>query len=156
MLSEDKWYQYGTPNSKIKGIIIHNTNNVSMSAKQLEEWLQEEETINGGCHYLVDHKGIRQVMPDDWSVFNVGNGYAFGNLDCIAIEICTNLDDELYQKGEEKAIKLIKKLMRKYKLKATDVYWHRDFQPHINCPAQMISKYKNKSNFIKLLERKKR
>lgn len=154
MLTENKWYQYGTPNSKIKGIVIHNTNNHSMSAKQLEKWLQNDEKTNAGCHYLVDHKNVIQVMPDDWSVFNVGNGYTFGNLDCIAIEICSNPSEELYLQGEQKAIKLIKKLMKKYHLTKDDIFFHRDFQPNINCPAQIIKRYKNKKEFLSLLERK--
>ena len=154
MLTENKWLQYGTPNSKIKGIVIHNTNNHSMSAKQLEEWLQNDEKTNAGCHYLVDYKDVIQIMPDDWSVFNVGNGYTFGNLDCIAIEICSNPSEELYLQGEQKAIKLIKKLMKKYHITKDDIFFHRDFQPNINCPAQIIKRYKNKKEFLSLLERK--
>lgn len=154
MLTENKWYQYGTPNSKIKGIVLHNTNNHSMSAKQLEEWLQNDEKTNAGCHYLVDYKDVIQIMPDDWSVFNVGNGYSFGNQDCIAIEICSNPSEKLYLQGEQKAIKLIKKLMKKYHLTKDDIFFHRDFQPNINCPAQIIKRYKTKQEFLSLLERK--
>lgn len=154
MLSESKWKQYGVQGSKIKGIVIHNTNNQYMNAKQLENWLENECETSSGCHYLVDNKSIIQVMPDDWSVFNVGNGMQFGNLDCIAIEICSNPNNQIYLEGEQKAIKLIKKLMKKYHLTKDDIFFHRDFQPNINCPAQIIKRYKNKKAFIRLLERK--
>lgn len=152
MLTEDKLYQYGTPNSKIKGIVIHNTNNHYMSARQLEKWLENECKGSGGCHYLVDHKDVRQVMPDDWSVFNTGKGMSFGNLDCIAIEICSNTSEELYEKGEQKAIKLIKKLMKKYHLSKDDIYFHRDFDSTVNCPAQILKRYKSKSAFLQKLK----
>ena len=152
MLSKTKWEQYGLPNSKIKGIVIHNTNNQYMSAKELENWLENENKGSNGCHYLVDHKEVRQTLPDDWSCFNVGNGLSFGNLDCIAIEICSNPNNKLYLQGEQRAIKLIKKLMKKYNLTTDDIYFHRDFQPNINCPAQILKRYKSKKVFISLLK----
>ena len=152
MLSESKLKQYGLPNSKIKGIVIHNTNNQFMSARQLKNWLENECKSSTGCHYLVDHKETIQVLPDDWSCFNVGNGLQFGNLDCIAIEICSNQNTKLYLEGELRAIKLIKKIMKKYHLNKDDIFFHRDFQPNINCPAQIIKRYGNKRNFLQRME----
>ena len=148
MISEDKWKQYGLPDSKIKGIIIHNTNNQYMSAEQLEKWLENDNQGNNGCHFLIDHKEVRQVMPIEWSVFNVGNGMAFGNLDCVAIEVCSNPNNKLYLQGEQRAIKLIRELMKEYNLTTKDIYFHRDFQPNVNCPAQILSRYGKKKNFI--------
>lgn len=151
MLPKKKWMQYGLPNAQIKGICIHNTNNQNWSAKRLEEWLKNENRGSNGCHYLVDHSSVRQVMPLDWSVWNTGMGYDFGNLHCIAIEICSNPDNDLYMKGQQKAIKLIKELMEQYSLKISDIYFHRDFQPSANCPAQILKLYGSKQNFLKEL-----
>lgn len=151
MLSENKWKQYGLPNSKIKGIVIHNTNNQFMSASELKDWLENECRYNSGCHYLVDYKDIIQVLPDDWSCYNVGNGMSFGNTDCISIEICSNPNNKLYLEGEQKAIKLIKKLMKKYHLTKDDIYFHREFQRNINCPAQILKIYGSKANFLSLI-----
>lgn len=147
MLPKSKWKQYGVPGSKVKGIIIHNTNNPGASAKQLEEYLKTSKG-SAGCHFIVDHEEVRKVMPINWSVFNVGNGMAFGNLDCIAIEICSNPSNRLYEKGERKAIELIRELMSKYKLAKADIYLHRDFQPNVNCPAQIIKRYGTKARFL--------
>lgn len=151
MISEAKWRQYGVPGSKIKGIVIHNTNNQQKSAKWLANWLENGNQGSNGCHFLIDHEEIIQVMPLEWSVFSVGNGMSFGNLDCIAIEICSNPCTKLYLQGQEKALVLIKDLMRKYQLKKSDVFFHRDFQPNINCPAQILNLYRNKSEFLNLL-----
>lgn len=132
----------------VKGIVIHNTNNQLMSAEQLEQWMENGLT-SSGCHYLVDHKEVRQVMPLDWSVWNTGMGMDFGNLNCIAIEIVSNPNNSLYMKGQERAIELIKELMERYSLTKENIYFHRDFQPNINCPAQIIKLYKTKQNFLK-------
>lgn len=153
MLSKKKWRQYGLPNSKIKGIVVHNTNNQSMSAKEIEDWLENENRKSNGCHFLVDHTEVRKVMPISWSVFNTGMGMGFGNLDCIVIEICSNPSNRLYLQGQAKAIELIRELMKKYNLTKNDIYFHRDFNPTINCPAQILKLYKTKSRFLSLLER---
>lgn len=153
MLSKSKWKQYGQPNSKIKGIVIHNTNNQQMSAEQLENWLENDNKRSNGCHFLIDYKEVRQVMPIDWSVWNTGMGMSFGNLDCISIEICSHPNNKLYLAGQERAINLIKELMKKYNLTKDDIYFHNDFQPHINCPAQIIKIYGKKSAFLRLIER---
>lgn len=152
MISESKWKQYGLPNAKIKGIVIHNTNNQGWSAERLEQWLEAENKTSASCHFLVDHKEIRQVMPLDWSVWNTGMGMDFGNLHCIAIEICSNPNNTLYLKGQQRAIELIKDLMKKFNLTKDDIYFHRDFQPNVNCPAQIIKLYGNKQNFLRLIK----
>ena len=148
MLPESKWKQYGLPGATIKGIVIHNTNNQNKSAEALETWLMEN-TTSQGCHYLVDKKEVRQVMPLDWSVFNTGMGLDFGNLHCISIEIVSHAAEKDCRKAEQRALKLIRKLMKEYSLTEDDIYFHRDFQPNVNCPAQIIRRYGNKQNFLK-------
>ena len=152
MISESKWKQYGLPDATIKGIVIHNTNNQLWSAERLEKWLEEENRTSASCHFLVDHKEVRQVMPTTWSVWNTGSGMDFGNLHCIAIEICSNPSEELYLQGQDRAIELIKQLMEEFDLKEGDIYFHRDFQPNINCPAQILHLYGTKQNFLQLLK----
>ena len=152
MLPESKWRQFGLPNADIKGIVIHNTNNQYMSAEELEKWMAEECRTSQGTHFFVDHKEVRQVMPLDWSVFSTGMGMDFGNTKCIAIEICSNPNSSLYLQGQERAIQLIKELMEQFNLTESDIYFHRDFQPNINCPAQIIFLYGNKQNFLRLLK----
>lgn len=151
MISESKWMQYGLPNAEIKGIVIHNTNNQKASAVDLEKWMEQGVTSQG-CHFLVDHKEVRQVMPLDWSVWNTGMGYDFGNLHCIAVEICSNPSNSLYLQGQFKAIDLIENLMHDFNLTTKDLYFHRDFNPNVNCPSQILKLYGNKNNFLKLLK----
>ena len=148
MLPESKWKQYGLPGATIKGIVIHNTNNQNKSAEALETWLIENRTSQG-CHYLIDKKEVRQVMPLDWSVFNTGMGLDFGNLHCISIEIVSHVAEKDCRKAEQRALKLIRKLMKQFSLTEDDIYFHRDFQPNVNCPAQIIRRYGNKQNFLK-------
>lgn len=152
MISESKWKQYGLPNADIKGIVIHNTNNQTWSAERLEKWMAEECVSSQGTHFLVDHKEVRQVMPLDWSVWNTGGGMDFGNTKCIAIEICSNPNNTLYLQGQERAIELIRDLMKQFNLTKDDIYFHRDFQPNVNCPAQILKLYRTKSNFLQLLK----
>lgn len=150
MLTESKWKQYGLPNATIQGIVIHNTNNQFKSAEQLEEWLSKNN-YSSGCHFLIDHKEVRQIMPTDWSVWNTGDGFSFGNLHCIAVEICSNPNTELYLQGQARAVELIKELMTEFSLTEKDIYFHRDFQPNINCPAQILKLYGSKAKFLELL-----
>ena len=152
MISESKWKQYGLPDAEIKGIVIHNTNNQLWSAERLEKWLEEENKTSASCHFLVDHKEVRQVMPTTWSVWNTGSGMDFGNLHCISIEICSNPSEELYLQGQSKAIDLIKGLMHDFNLTTNDIYFHRDFQPNVNCPAQILKLYRSKAEFLALLK----
>ena len=152
MLTESKWKQYGLPNATIQGIVIHNTNNQYQSAEALESFLEKDNSRSNGCTFLVDYKEVRQIMPKTWSVWNTGDGYSFGNLHCCAVEICSNPSTELYLQGQAKAIELIKELMTEFNLTEKDIYFHRDFQPNVNCPAQIIKLYGSKANFLALLK----
>lgn len=152
MLPESKWKQYGLPNASLECIVVHNTNNQKASAERLEMWLENECKSSTGCHFLVDHKEVRQVMPLDWSVWNTGMGMDYGNLHGIAIEICSNPNTKLYLEGQARAIELIKELMAEFKISESAIFFHRDFQPNINCPAQILKLYGSKANFLALLK----
>ena len=155
MIPESKWKQYGLPNAEIKGIVIHNTNNQLWSARRLEKWLTEENKTSAGCHFLVDAEETIQVMPLSWSVWNTGMGYDFGNLHCISIEIVSHPSNKDYESAERKAIDLINYLMEKYNFTKSDIYFHRDFNPNVNCPAQVLKRYKTKQNFLNQLKGEK-
>ena len=152
MLPESKWKQFGRPNMEAKGIVIHNTN-INRSAKECEQ-MMSESTDSKGTHFFVDSEVI-QMMPTSWSVWNTGKGLDFGNLNCIAIEICSNLNSEIYLQNEQNAVKLIKELMEKYGLTTDDIYFHRDFDNTVNCPAQILKRY-TRNQFINLLKEEQR
>lgn len=149
MLDEIKWNQYGFKRvGDIQGITLHNTNNTELSARQLFNWLNTENKTSQGCHFLVDHEEIIEVMPLEWSTYHTGKAMDFGNKYTIAIEICSNLNDELYFKGEERAMKLVRELMNKYKLSNDDIYYHRDFNLTTHCPNDILNIYKSKQELL--------
>lgn len=149
MLNKNKWKQYGQEGLVVKCITIHNTNNYDMSAKELFEYLNKNNLTSQGCHYLIDYNDIIEVMPLTWKTWHTGKGndYAFHN--SIAIEICSNINDDLYLNGQDKAIALIKELMKKYNLTKDDLYFHKDFNDTTYCPSNILNLYGNKKNFIK-------
>lgn len=150
MLTENKWIQYGNPREEedIKCIVLHNSGNTFMSAQDIFDYLQNECRTSQGCTYVVDHEGIIQVMPDDWSVYNTGKGDDYGNRYGIAIEICDNLNDELYQQGQDLAVQLIKELMTTYNIPDTEIYFHNDFAPRTYCPHILLDRYGTSQNFV--------
>ena len=150
ILPESKYRQFGTPNMKVRGLVIHNTN-TPQNARKTALWIKQTDTSKG-CHFIVDADEIIQVMPLDWSAFNTGMGMDFGNTQCISIEICTDPSEARYEQGERKAIDLIKKLMKEYSLDLTQVYFHRDFNQNVNCPAQILRRYGTKQNFLRKLK----
>lgn len=150
MIKKSKWKQFGIPRTyqDIKCIVIHNTSNYDKSARELLDYLNNESEDSSACHYLIDHNEIVEVMPLDWVAWNTGCGYDYGNMNGIAIEICSNRDTDTYLLGQEKAINLIKGLMKQYHLTRNDIYFHNDFMKGYNCPSFILEYYGNKKNFL--------
>lgn len=148
MLDKNKWSQFGKEGLEPTCITIHNTGNYDMTARELFDYLNNECLTSQGCHFLVDDKEIIEVMPLNWKTYHTGKGedYAFNN--SIAIEICSNLDDELYLKGQENAIRLIKNYMDKFDIPKDEIYFHIDFNPTTYCPCNILDLYKTKENFL--------
>ena len=148
MLDKNKWSQFGKEGLEPTCITIHNTGNYDMTARELFDYLNNECLTSQGCHFLVDDKEIIEVMPLNWKTYHTGKGedYAFNN--SIAIEICSNLDDELYLKGQENAIFLIKYYMDKFDIPKNEIYFHIDFNPTTYCPCNILDLYKTKENFL--------
>ena len=151
MLSEDRWLQFGTPRKNgledIKCIVIHNTGS-DLSARDIFDYLQNKSQDSRSCHYLVDHNEVIDVMPLDYVAWNTGVAYDYGNMHGIAVEICSNQDEDIYLQGQDKAIELIKKLMEEHNLTKNDIYFHNDFLQDYNCPATILQMYKTRKNFI--------
>lgn len=121
MVDESRWPQYGKYGLDVKGITIHNTGTQD-SAEELFEYLNNDCKYSTGCHFLVDKDKVIQVMPLNWSVYHTGKGEDVAFKKTIAIEICNSLDDfETYLIAQNRAIKLIKKLLKKYNL-TTKIY----------------------------------
>lgn len=146
MISASKWAQYGRPDFKPKGVIIHNTNS-GLDALGCFNEMQNGDSSRG-AHFFVDHRGIVQAMPLNWSCFSSGRGYDFANTELIAIEIVTEPDTRKQQTAEEVAVMLISRLMELYGFNTDSIYFHNDFYASINCPAQLIARYGSKKGFI--------
>lgn len=149
MLSSDKWEQFGQDGIEVEGVIIHNTGNYKMSANDLFCWLQNDCKTSQGTHFLVDRNNVIQVMPETWKVWTTGKGndYAFNHL--LSIEICSDLNEEKYMQGQQKAVELIKSLMKKYGFGVDKIKFHNDYNKNVYCPCNILEKYKNRENFIK-------
>lgn len=132
---------------EVKGITIHNTGN-DKTAKEIYDNLFAIKKQNL-CHYLIDEKEILQTLDESLEASHTGKGYDFGNRFTIAIEICRSQSEEdLYLKAEKKAVKFIKKLMKKYNLTKDDLYFHNDFDIYSTCPHRTLRIYKSKEEFI--------
>lgn len=131
---------------EVKGITIHNSNS-DLSAKETLEKLEKTRQLNI-AHYLVDDIDCLNIYPTDKMASHTGKGYDFGNRYTIAIEICkSRCDLETYLKAEANAMKLVKKLLKKYKLNENDIYFHSDFNT-TKCPHRIFEIYETKRRFI--------
>lgn len=149
MIDRNKYNQFGFERSQedIKCIVLHNTNS-ELSARQLFNWLNTSCVSSQGCHFIIDHNEVIEVMPLDWSVYHTGKAIDTGNKYGIAIEICSNLNNDKYLEGEAKAMELVKSLMNEYNLTKNDIYFHQDFNSTTRCPNDILTRYGNKKNFI--------
>lgn len=147
MIDENKYTQYGEDGLDVQGIIIHNTSS-PLSARELFKYLNEECKTSQGTHFFIDHNEVVEVMPLTWRTYTTGKGQDWAFNHCIAIEICSNISDELYLQGEERAVELIKSLMEEYGLSENDIYFHMDFNERYHCPNDILNKYTNKNEFI--------
>jgi len=147
MIDENKRSQYGEQGLVPNCITIHNTSS-SLTAQELFDYLNNECKTAQGCHFIVDKDDVVEVMPLDWKTYHTGKGrdYAFHN--SIAVEICSNINNEDYLAGQTKAIELIKGLMERYSIGKTELYFHIDWNPQTYCPADILRIYGNKKNFI--------
>lgn len=138
--------QFGIDSFEVKGITIHNTG-TDDSAYELYRKIQKSSMSNG-AHFLVDKDQVIQLLPLNHSVWHTGKGYDFGNLYTIAIEICQSQSDD-YFKAQQRAMRLIKQLLRGFRLTNQDIYFHNDFNERTYCPHRILDFYGSKEKFIK-------
>lgn len=132
---------------EVKGITIHNTEN-DLSARENKRLLKEGGRLNY-CHFLVDEKEAIRTISEDEMALHTGKGYDLGNRYTLAIEICrSTCNDDVYLKAEERAVELIKKLMKKYHLTTDNLYFHHDFDNQRYCPHRILDRYVIKKAFI--------
>lgn len=150
MIDENKYEQYGFPRelTDILGITIHETSNYNMNAQELFDFINTENKTNQGTHYLIDDVETIEVMPHDYGVYHTGKALDWGNKYTIALELCSNLNEDKFKATIDNAVVLIKKLMRDYAIQKDSIFFHIDFDSKVHCPNQLINKYGSSKRFV--------
>jgi len=147
MIKNKKLNQFSFGLMNVQGITIHNTGN-ELSAKENYDLMKNSVTSHA-THFFVDENEVIQAMPLSINAWHTGKGYDRGNMSTISIEICrSTCTDSQYQLSEQRAIKLIKKLLKSFKLDNNSIYFHNDFDKRNYCPHRILDIYKTKNNFI--------
>lgn len=158
----------------IKYIVIHYTGNDGDSDEGNSKYFKNN-IVKASAHYFVDDDSITQSVPDNYVAYSVGGSrYSdykttggakyYGkcnNSNSISVELCDSVKNgKVYpnKKTIENALELIKELMKKYDIPASNVIRHFDVNGK-KCPAYWCGdKKKNdlwKSEFHDKLTTKK-
>ena len=142
--------------SKIDWIILHYVGAVS-TAKNNAEYFYDKYR-GASAHYFVDDKEIWQVVEDNDAAWAIGaNKYYTDarNSNSISVEMCCyymkNGNINVAKEVEEKAVELVKMLMKKYNIDVDHVIRHYD-ATRKNCPAPFVSDQERWNNFKKKLQ----
>lgn len=137
-------------NRKIEYIVMHYVGAVS-SAKNNADYFKN--TYRGAsAHYFVDDNDIYQVVEDKDISWHCGSNKYYcnaRNTNSIGIEMCCYKNDgklDISSKTEEKAIDLVKELMKKYNIDVNHVIRHYDVS-HKICPAPFVNDIARWNNF---------
>ena len=143
-------------NEDIKFIILHYVGAVS-TAKNNAEYFYDKYR-GASAHYFVDDKEIWQVVEDNDAAWAIGaNKYYTDarNSNSISVEMCCyymkNGNINVAKEVEEKAVELVKMLMKKYNIDVDHVIRHYD-ATRKNCPAPFVSDQERWNNFKKKLQ----
>ena len=143
-------------NEDIKFIILHYVGAVS-TAKNNAEYFYDKYR-GASAHYFVDDKEIWQVVEDNDAAWAIGaNKYYTDarNSNSISVEMCCyymkNGNINVAKEVEEKAVELVKMLMKKYNIDVDHVIRHYD-ATRKNCPAPFVSDTERWNNFKKKLQ----
>lgn len=143
-------------NENIKFIILHYVGAVS-TAKNNAEYFYDKYR-GASAHYFVDDKEIWQVVEDNDAAWAIGTDKYYTdarNSNSISVEMCCyymqNGNINVAKEVEEKAIELVKMLMKKYNIDVDHVIRHYD-ATRKNCPAPFVSDQERWNNFKKKLQ----
>lgn len=148
--------QYTRPGNKlvgVKGIIIHWTANPGATAEGHKQYFGNGA---GGryasAHIFVDNKEAICIIPlnevayaanetghSKIAKFNGNYGYTNGNANgcTISVEMCVEKNGTISKTVEEKTVKVVAELCKKYGLTQNDVYRHYDITGK-SCPTPFI------------------
>jgi N-acetylmuramoyl-L-alanine amidase len=121
--------------NQIKFIILHYTG-MKKEIEAIKRLTDIESKLSS--HYLIKNNGEIVIMvPDVYEAWHAGvsswKNYKFLNKNSIGIEICNPGHDHNYKKFSKKQIqslkKLIKFLIKKYKINSKNILGHSDIAP---------------------------
>lgn len=143
-------------NENIKFIILHYVGAVS-TAKNNAEYFYDKYR-GASAHYFVDDKEIWQVVEDNDASWAIGADKYYTdarNSNSISVEMCCyymqNGNINVAKEVEEKAVELVKMLMKKYNIDVNHVIRHYD-ATRKNCPAPFVKDEERWENFKKKLQ----
>lgn len=126
---------YGGTNSK-KYIVIHETANEDVGANAQVHANLQSNGFSESWNYQVDEHGAIQSFSDNAQTWHAGSKYY--NQNSIGIEICVNSDGN-YSKAVDNAIELVKHLMKKYNISASNVVPHQKTATwNKECPRYLL------------------
>ncbi len=139
--------------SPIKYIVIHFTANNGDTAKGNCNYFQGTNR-NASAHYFVDENEIYQSVNEANTAWHCGaNKYYHSfcrNNNSIGVELCSRIDNKgkYYFKDNtlNKAVWLIRRLMKKYNITLDKILRHYDVT-HKICPAPFVTDIKAWENF---------
>lgn len=143
-------------NENIRFIILHYVGAVS-TAKNNAEYFYDKYR-GASAHYFVDDKEIWQVVEDNDASWAIGADKYYTdarNSNSISVEMCCyymkNENINVAKEVEEKAVELVKMLMKKYNIDVDHVIRHYD-ATRKNCPAPFVKDEERWENFKKKLQ----
>ena len=143
-------------NENIRFIILHYVGAVS-TAKNNAEYFYDKYR-GASAHYFVDDKEIWQVVEDNDASWAIGADKYYTdarNSNSISVEMCCyymqNGNINVAKEVEEKAVELVKMLMKKYNIDVDHVIRHYD-ATRKNCPAPFVKDTERWNNFKKKLQ----
>lgn len=133
MISNNKHHYSGY--NPCNYITIHETANTNKGATALSHGRYMNNGSTETWHYTVDENNIVQHFNPRVQCWHCGDGQGKGNTSSIGIELCVNSGGD-FKKTVDNAVWLIKKLMKDYNIKESNVVQHNKWSGK-NCPTNL-------------------
>lgn len=143
-------------NKDIKFIILHYVGAVSTAKNNADYFFSKYR--GASAHYFIDNKEIWQVVEDNDAAWAIGANKYYTearNSNSISVEMCCytmkNGNINVAKEVEEKAVELVKMLMKKYNIDVDHVIRHYD-ATRKNCPEPFVSDTERWNDFKNKLQ----
>ena len=142
-------FNYSSRNgNSVKYIVLHYTANKGDTAKNNVDYFYGGDR-SASAHYFVDDNSIWQSVEESNAAWSVGDGkgaYGITNQNSISVEMCCNSSGIVSDKTESNALDLVKSLMSKYNIPASNVVRHYDASRK-SCPNWSLNNWERWSKF---------